>query len=208
MAQIDGRKVALVFDYKRTASSAEFRWGDFFHGLDVQLALYMLAVHHGGAGIADEVAGAVYMPIETTPNSATLAELAEDETRRFPYKAKGILNGAYWQHLDPNAGKESEYYSFSVTAKDRQPYGRYATSNILQPAHFARLLDWSQDRLVRQALDILSGRIEARPYHCGSERGCTFCEYLGVCHFDWQINEYHFLPRAGKSDLIALWEKP
>jgi ATP-dependent helicase/nuclease subunit B len=207
VAQINGRNVAIILDYKRSRSGALFDWGGFYHGLDVQLALYMLAVHHCGAGITDEVAGAVCVPIETTPASATLAELADEEKpRKFPYKAGGIINGAYWQHLDPNAVKDSAFYNFYVTAKDQQPYGNYGRTNILTPAHFARLLEWARDNIVRLATEIVSGRIEARPYHRGSERGCTFCEYMGVCHFDWQINEYRFLPAVGKSDLIARLE--
>ncbi|MBM4024172.1 MAG: hypothetical protein FJ280_02045 [Planctomycetes bacterium] len=207
VAEIGGRKVALIVDYKRSRSGAAFDWGGFYHGLDVQLAIYLLAVHHCGAGIADEVAGALCVPIETTPTSATLAELADAErSGRFPYKAGGVLNGAYWQHLDANAVKESAFYNFYVTAKDQQPYGNYGRTNVLNPAHFARLLEWARDNLVRLATDIVSGRIEARPYHRGSERGCTCCEYLGVCHFDWQINDYNFLRPAGKADLIERLE--
>ncbi len=206
VAQIDGRKVALIFDYKRSRSGASFDWGGFYHGLDVQLAIYMLAVHHCGAGIADEVAGALCVPIETTPASATLAELRDEErSPKFPYKAGGVINGAYWRHLDANAVKDSAFYGFYVK-KDGDPYGKYDSSNALTPAHFARLLDWARDNIVRLATDITSGRIECRPYHRGSERGCTFCEYMGVCHFDWQINDYNFLRSVGKSDLIERLE--
>ncbi len=207
VAQIDGRNVALILDYKRSRSGASFDWGGFYHGLDVQLAIYMLAVHHCGAGIADDVAGALCVPIETTPASATLAELvSEEKSRRFPYKAGGIINGVYWQHLDVNAVKDSAFYNFYVTAKDQQPYGNYGRTNILKPAHFARLLDWARDNLIRLGMEIVSGKIEARPYHRGSERGCAFCDYMGVCHFDWQINDYNFLRPAGKSDLIERLE--
>jgi ATP-dependent helicase/nuclease subunit B len=206
VAEIDGRKVALIIDYKRTRSGATFDWSGFYHGLDLQLALYMLAIHLTGAGLADDVAGALYVPIETAPESATLAELADEEPRKFPYKARGIINGAYCFHLDADAAKDSAFYNFYVTAKDQQPYGRYATSNALQPEHFARLLDWTRDAVVRLALDIVSGRIEARPYHRGGERACAFCEYMGVCHFDWQINDYNFLRSVGKSDLIERFE--
>ncbi len=207
VAQINGRNVALILDYKRSRSGASFDWGGFYHGLDVQLAIYMLAVHHCGAGIADEVAGALCVPIETTPASATLAELADEEKpRKFPYKAGGVINGAYWQHLDPNAVKDSAFYNFYVTAKDQQPYGNYGRTNILTPAHFARLLDWARDNLVRLATQIVSGRIEAKPYHRGSERGCMFCDYMAVCHFDWQINDYNFLRSVKKADLIERLE--
>ncbi len=203
VAQIDGRNVALILDYKRSRRRASFDWGDFYHGLDIQLAIYMLAVQHCGAGITDEVAGAVCVPIETTPASATLAELADEEKpRKFAYKAGGVINGAYWQHLDPNAVKDSAFYNFFVT-KDGAPYGKYANTNILTPAHFARLLDWAGENLIRLATEIVSGKIELKPYHCRSERGCTFCDYMAVCHFDWQINDYNFLPSVRKSDLIA-----
>lgn len=202
IAQINGKKVALILDYKRSRSGASFDWGGFYHGLDVQLAIYMLAIHQCGAGIADEVAGALCVPIETTPESATLAELADEErSRKFPYKAGGVFNGAYWQHLDTNAAGSSAFYGFYVK-KDGDPYGKYETSNALKPGHFTGLLDWARDNLVRLATDIVSGKIEARPYHRGNERGCAFCEYAGVCHFDWQINNYNFLRSVGKSDLI------
>jgi ATP-dependent helicase/nuclease subunit B len=97
--------------------------------------------------------------------------------------------------------KDSAFYNFFVK-KDGDPYGKYDSSNILTPAHFARLLDWARDNIVRLATEIVSGRIELRPYHCRSERGCTFCDYMAVCHFDWQINDYNFLPAVKKSDLI------
>ncbi|MEN6334663.1 MAG: PD-(D/E)XK nuclease family protein [Phycisphaerales bacterium] len=207
VAEIDGKKVALVLDYKRTGWGASFNWGDFYHGLDVQLAIYMLAVQYAGAGVVDDIAGALYMPIETPPETATLAELAEEEPRKFPYKPRGILNGAYWSHVDPNASGYSRYYNFYVKKKDNDPYGMYGTSNLLKPGHFQHLLEWSKASLQRLAADILSGRIDAKPYHRGADRACTYCEYTGVCHFDWQVNEYQFLRSVGKSDLMAEFDK-
>ena len=206
VAEVNGRRVALILDYKRTRSGATFDWCDFYHGLDVQLAIYMLAVHHAGAGLADDIAGALYLPIETVPETATLAELSEEEPRAFPYKARGILNGEYCFHLDANATGYSTYYNYYVK-KGNDPYGMYATSNLLKPGHFQRLIEWSRRSILRIATEILSGRIDARPYHRGGERACTFCEYTGVCHFDWQINEYNFLRSVGKSDLMAEFDK-
>ena len=207
VAQVDGRRVALVLDYKLTRAAADFKWNEFYHGLDVQLAIYMLAVRHAGGGVADDVAGALYLPIETPPETATLAELSEEEPRKFPYKPRGVLNGVYWSCLDPNTSGYSRYYNFYVKKKDNDPYGHYPTSNLLKPEHFQRLLEWSEANLQRLAGDILSGRIEALPYHRGTERACTRCDYSGVCHFDWQINEYRFLRSVGKSDLMAELDK-
>jgi len=132
----------------------------------------------------------------------TAVRAVDEETGKFPYKPDGIVNGAYCCHLDTEACGQSAYYNF-YRKKDGDPCGMYARTNALTHAHFARMLDWARESLIRLATDILSGRIESKPYHRGSERGCTFCEYRAVCHFDWQINDYNFLPPAGKSDLIA-----
>ncbi len=204
IAEIDGRKAALVLDYKRTQSGARFDWSDLCHGLDVQLAIYMLAVHDAGSAYADEIAGALYMPIETPPERATPGELDAD-SRKFRRKARGIINGAWCGHLDAKVGGYSDYYGFYVK-KDGDPYGQYSRSNALKPEHFTRLLEWSRKNIIRLGADIASGRIECKPYHRGSERGCTFCEFLPVCHFDWQINDYNFLQPISKDDLIAKLE--
>lgn len=196
IAEIDGKRAAIILDYKRTQSGAQFDWSSLCHGLDVQLAVYMLAVQQAGSAYADEIAGALYLPIEAAPQRATPAGF-DAEARRFRHKAKGIINGAYCGHLDANASGYSVYYNFYVK-KDGDPYGQYSRSNALQPEHFARLLDWSRKTLIRLAADIASGRIESRPYHRGNERGCTFCDFLPVCHFDWQINDYNLLAPVNK----------
>ena len=41
IAKIDGRKVAIVFDYKKRSKNS-FSWAEFYYGLDIQLAVYML----------------------------------------------------------------------------------------------------------------------------------------------------------------------
>ena len=204
VAEVNGRKAALILDYKRTQSGARFDWSSLYHGLDVQLAIYMLAVYHAGSAYADDIAGALYLPIETPAQRAKLDEF-DAERRKFQRKAKGIINGAYCGHLDAGAAGYSDYYGFYVK-KDGDPYGQYSRSNALRPAHFTRLLEWSRKNIIRLAADIASGRIECRPYHRGSERGCTFCEFLPVCHFDWQINDYNFLQPMSKDDLIAKLE--
>jgi ATP-dependent helicase/nuclease subunit B len=204
IAEANGKKAALIFDYKRTQSGARFEWSSLYHGLDVQLAVYMLAVHHAGKAYAEDIAGAMYLPIEAVPQRATPAEFGA-QSRKFQHKARGIINGAYCGHLDANASGYSSYYGFYVK-KDGDPYGQYSRSNALKPEHFTRLLEWSRKNIIRLAADIASGRIECRPYHRGSERGCTFCEFLPVCHFDWQINDYNLLPPMNKDSLIERLE--
>ncbi len=202
VAEIEGERVALVFDYKRTKASATFNWSRFYHGLDVQLPLYLLAISEAAHQYADRVAGAFYMPIECSPETGVVRELA-NTSENFARRAVGLLDGSYAQHLDPGGGpRSSPYYNFGIS-KDGEPYGRYATSATLKPNDFHRLLEFTRARIIALASDITGGYISVHPYRLGTQAACTSCDYRTVCRFDWQINDYHFLEPRGKSDVIA-----
>ncbi len=93
IAQVDGQRVGLVFDYKRTKAAATFNWGQFYHGLNVQLPMYLLALSRTAGAKVDRVAGAFCLPIEDAPDSASIEELAQKADR----SAQG--QGALQRHL-------------------------------------------------------------------------------------------------------------
>jgi ATP-dependent helicase/nuclease subunit B len=201
-AKFDGEEIAIVFDYKRSKDKAKFKWKNFYHGLDMQLPIYMLAVRNtsGGRDIARQVVGAFYMPVEVGPQSATLDELAEAKDV-FNYKAKGIFNGEFHRQLDNAAGGWSKFYSFFVNAKGEQ-YGHYAISAALKPGDFELVLKFAEQRVVQLAGEILAGKIDIRPYRIATDSPCGNCKYKPVCRFDWQINDFNPLPSLVKPEVL------
>jgi len=201
VAEIDGRRMALVFDYKSTATSAKFDWPELCHGLDMQLALYLLAVRAATKLSVDDVAGAFCMPIEVRPESGTLSE-SDIVADRFRRKARGLFNGEYFQHLDPQAGSRwSRLYNFAVTAKDGQ-YGYYSISAALRPEHFEKVLQFTTAKILALVQRMVSGEIDVYPYRLGTRSACATCDHKAVCRFDWQINDYHSLPSVGKLGVL------
>ncbi|MHC4322966.1 MAG: PD-(D/E)XK nuclease family protein [Planctomycetota bacterium] len=195
-ADLAGKKITLVFDYKRRDTS--FGWSEFCHGLDMQLPIYMLAVRNASDPTIKNVAGAFYMPIEVSPKKATLDELSE-KGGSYDYKAKGIFDGQFYRQLDGQTDSGwSRFYNFSVTAKDQQ-YGNYAKSGALKPNAFEAILYFAEKRIIQLAQEIVSGRIDASPYRLGQVSPCGYCKYKSVCRFDWQINNYNFLESLSKS---------
>jgi ATP-dependent helicase/DNAse subunit B len=136
----------------------------FYHCLDMQLPIYMLAVRNtsGRRDIVRQVVGAFYMPVEVGPQSSTLDELAEAKDV-FNYKAKGIFNGEFHRELDNAAGGWSKFYSFFVNAKGDQ-YGNYATSAALRASDFEAVLRFTEQKMIELAGEILAGKINIRPY--------------------------------------------
>jgi len=203
VAKSGGEEIAIVFDYKRSKDKAKFKWMSFYHGLDMQLPIYMLAVRNtsGGRDIARQVVGAFYMPVEIGPESATIADLSKT-LEKFRHKANGIFNGQFAPNLDANAFKDSRFYNFYVT-KDGEPYGSYDNRGALKPDDFDKVLEFAKTRIVRIAVEILAGKIDIRPYRIAANSPCGNCKYKSVCRFDWQINDFNPLPSLAKTEVIA-----
>jgi ATP-dependent helicase/nuclease subunit B len=200
IAEAKGEKLGIVFDYKRRTKS--FGWSQFYYGLDMQLPIYMLAVRNASNRQCkvDKVAGAFFMPVEVSPTKTTLEGLGET-AESFDYKAKGIFNGEFWERLDGEASKDSRFYNFYVT-KDGQPYGSYGNRGALRPEDFEAVLRFTGKKIAELAEQIVSGRIDVRPYRLGGESPCRWCKYKSVCRFDWQVNEYNFLESLGKAEVL------
>jgi ATP-dependent helicase/nuclease subunit B len=141
------------------------------------------------------------MPVETAIGQAAIDELSL-KAEKFEYKAKGILNGEFFQQLDASANSGwGKFYNFRISSKDGQ-YGDYGKSGALKPDDFDKVLEFTGQRIVELAAEILSGKIEVRPYRLGTESPCGFCKYKPVCRFDWQINEYNFFQSLNKFQVL------
>ena len=208
-------KIVVVFDYKRREQS--FSWSKFYYGLDMQLPIYMLAVRNAkiadrGQGIGDRKKlspesyplnpiGAFYVPVEISPQKTTLDELPK-KVESFDYKARGLFDGQFARQLDgKTASRDSKFYNFYIT-KDGAPYGYYGRSSALNPTDFEAALRFTEKKIVELAGQILSGRIEVKPYRLSGKSPCSYCKYRPVCRFDWQINDYNFLELLGKPGVL------
>ncbi len=202
VARVDGNEVAAVFDYK--LSDRIFNWAKFYHGLDLQLVIYMLAVRECTQSPVREVAGAFYMPIRVGASNTTAGGL-ETVGDKCRYKAKGLFNGEYADVLESGACKNSEFYSFYV-GKDGQPYGDYGRRSSLKPVDFENTLRYASEKIASLGGEMLGGDVRVRPFRMGRQSPCGYCDYKSVCRFDWQVNEYNTLETPGKKDVLARLE--
>lgn len=193
IATIDGKQTAVVFDYKRTPRT--FSWDKLYHGLDMQLAIYLIALK--GADIdgerIEQIAGAFYLPIET-----------QADGEKFVHKAKGLFDGQFADSLDSEVvpGKASSYYNFQVSKKDQTPFSNYNRSSSLKTGSLEDVLAFTTKRIVSLAKQILGDTIKASPYRLGKESPCGYCDYRAVCRFDWQVNSYNILNKFDNKEQV------
>ena len=192
----DDGKTAIVFDYKRRGAS--FSWSRFYYGLDMQLAIYMLAVRNASVSNVENVVGAFYMPVEAKVEGAVLDEIP-GKIEKFRHKANGLFNGDFFQQLDKS--NSNKFYNFFVTKKGDQ-YGYGNISGALRPGDFEKVLKFTESRIVELAEGIASGRIDVGPYRLSGKSPCSYCEYKQLCRFDWQINDYRPLVSVNKVEVL------
>ena len=66
--------MVIVVDYKTSRKRLE--WVQLYHGLDLQLPIYLLALQNAGSNgrIEEKSVGAFYLPIEVWPEGGDLDE--------------------------------------------------------------------------------------------------------------------------------------
>ena len=193
---IGGQSTAIVFDYKRKEKAVN--WSKLYHGLDLQLVIYLNALAQ--SGMAGRTAGAFFLPVEASAPVGRLSDMAR-ERDAFGRKARGIFAGDIASHLDAAAQKDSRYYNFYVKA-DSDPYGSYLQRGVLQPRDFALVREFVDGKIKDLATRLMAGQIDIRPVRHGNETPCSHCDYRTVCRFDWQRHEPIFLSTKTKAEVL------
>jgi ATP-dependent helicase/nuclease subunit B len=202
VAEVGGDKIAAVFDYKKRRD-IPFGWTRFYYGLDMQLPIYLLAVRNASAAQykVKDAAGAFYMPVEVSPKMGTFDELSTKE-EDFDYKARGLFNGQFFKQLDSQARSGwNKFYNFRII-KEGDQYGNYSISGALRPGDFEKVLRFAEAKAIDLAEEIVSGKIDVKPYRLNTKSPCSYCKYKAVCRFDWQINDYNPLASQRKNEVL------
>lgn len=198
IAEVDGVKLAIVFDYK--LSTRPFSWSKFYHGLDMQLPIYLLAVENSEKE-KFKAAGAFYLPIESGAKRTEFGGF-EKLKSSFNYKGRGLLDGREVGNIDTNLEKGwSNYYNFGVTKDDAQ-YGYYNTSGALRPDDFERVMKSAAANISEIVKTMVAGGIKVAPYRLNKDVPCSWCPYKPVCRFDWQVNDYRSIETMSKHDVL------
>jgi ATP-dependent helicase/nuclease subunit B len=199
-ADVDGQWAAMVIDYKSGSTTRKMNWTKFFHGLDVQLAVYCLALRRQTIENrpVEAVAGAFYIPLE---QSLETSFKKPDDDSGPTVKARGIFSGQYAEALELNCEK-SKYYGFAW--KEGEPYSDYGRKDALRPDDFAATLRFAEEKIRTLGKQMASGDIRAFPYRLGTQSPCSTCDYKPVCKFDWQLNDYNVLTGPGKLEVLEL----
>lgn len=180
-----------IVDYKTGGQS--FREEEVYHGLDLQMLIYLLAVTMGGGevcpGEKPRPAGIMYSHIRFVPPSLSLAEVTELEKngeleqrlrleRSKEYKPDGVMLG---EEIFPALNKDHEgvYTVFRLTKG-----GALHGSSPVKPISEERLRAmelFALGKVKEMAERLMRGDIKADPIQTAAGLPCTYCDYRAMC---------------------------
>lgn len=171
-----------IADYK-TGRKA-FRLSDIYHGLNLQMLLYLFVLADSGAtyyGKEIIPAGVLYIPARDVMVSGKQRLTSEeiDAAQRKQLRRSGLLleDPVILEAMEH--GNPKQY--LPVTFKKGIP----STENLASLEQFGKLGRHIEQKLRDLSRELRRGSIAARPlYQTPTENACLWCKYRSICQFD------------------------
>lgn len=210
----DDERYIRIIDYK--TREKKLRLEDLYHGLNLQMIIYLLAVISSDneitAGKNPYPAGILYMPakqvencLERTAVNGLKEELEAklNEQREKEFKREGLLvdNVVSISAMDQSF---SGLYAPVKLNKD----GSYNNTRIkpMDKKLFEALEDFVKDKIVSMGNSLASGKIEAKPVRVAEITSCKYCDYWSVCG-NYNDNNMKIVMPADAKTLMSELEK-
>lgn len=205
----DDQVFVKVIDYK--TGSKKFDLIALYYGLQLQLVVYMeaaVAMKQEKDRTKQVIpAGILYYNIDDPliPRaSGQDAEGVEDEMLKA-LKMNGLVNSD--MNIIRLMDKEFDTASDVIPVALNKDGSLSKKSSAVPTKQFYKLFDYTSEKIKQIGRDILSGRIDVRPYRRkGKTDACAYCAYRAVCGFDESVEGYEFR-RLMELSAESVWEK-
>lgn len=196
----DGKYLRII-DYK--SSSKNIDLNEVYAGLQIQLLTYSDAICK-----AEDVmpAGVFYFSLleQIVKADKKITDEQIEETIRKNFKMKGlILADVKIIKMNDNTLKTgtSKLVPAGITASGTV---NEKFTNGVDKEEFKILQDYIDKTIKDIAKEILSGKIDLKPYNKSGKTPCEYCEYKSICNFNVRQkgNEYRYIDKKTKDDII------
>lgn len=202
------RVYVKIIDYK--SGSTTFDLAALYHGLQLQLVVYMDAVLEltKRRNPDKEVvpAGIFYYNISDPVVEKKSGMRAEDVEHEILEKLRmnGLVNSdlEVVRHLDRTIETESDVIPVVLKADEIQE----SRSSVASGKRFDMLREFVHGKLGVIGREILDGEAGVNPYKQGTRSACDYCPYHAVCGFDLKTSGYRFR-RFKKLKTDEIWQE-
>ncbi len=194
-----------MIDYKLSASAGAISINDLYYGLSLELLTFLLVARANGEALTGQpVVPAAAFHAQLLRHLEDVSHPSDAITPDDPRfhlrpKQRGVLDVGFLAALDSAVKAGETSAGLCVRLKKDGEVANARSSDAFNAGEFAALLDMAEGRITRIADQVLTGRIDVRPYRIGNRSPCAACAYRAVCRFEPQIDGYRHLPPRDRS---------
>ncbi len=192
----EDKSYVRIVDYK--SGSKSFRLSDVYHGLQLQLILYLSAIWEKGIkGYGDKLlpAGMLYFKLDEPLIKVDRKETDENIEKEIKknMKMRGLIlaDTAIVKEMDRSIAGTS----MIIPARLNNDGTLGKNSSIATIEQFEVLKSYAMDSLISISREINKGNISISPYKKNKFTSCTYCPYSPICRFESNVggNKYRVL---------------
>ena len=196
-------RYAVVYDYKRSREK-RFELSKVYHGLDLQLLIYLLAVRDLGPDTLGAKTivpmGGFYVSLKgPTISKAKPGADSDEEDLLSRSRPRGLFRTDKINLLDSTRQGRLRAVHGTIT-KD----GKFskAGGDWLEGEDFEVVLEYAAEKIRGLAHEILNGKIGVEPYRLGQHVPCTYCVFHSVCRVEPLTRPYRELETLKKEQAL------
>ncbi len=205
LLELEQEVLGVIIDYKRGAEKKMPLW-KVYHGIDVQLLTYMLALLQRGETLAGRPitpVAAFYVPLKSLRQS--LKGPRDENQTDIPaaLRSRGILDFTAAPELDRNLAPGTSSIAYQVRIRKDGALSNASSSDAYMREDLTTVTEFARQKIGELADRILDGEIAVRPYRKSSWLVCNLCDFRPVCRFDGDINEPNDIADPGREVLLS-----
>lgn len=193
-----------IIDYK--SGSTKFDLNKFYHGLQIQLLVYLDALIKNAEQIVHDQAypGAILYfkiddPIIKADKDLSIEEVREKVLKQL--KMDGLLLNDV--EVVRSMDNQIDGYSLIIPARVKKDGDLSKSDSVITMEQFEILRKYVNEKMLEICDDMISGNIDILPCKENKTHACDYCTYSHICQFDVSIpdNQYNIIRKKKSEEL-------
>ncbi|HSQ87549.1 helicase-exonuclease AddAB subunit AddB [Romboutsia sp.] len=199
----EGKYIRIV-DYK--SGKKDLSLTDIYHGLQLQLLVYLDAILESGKNNAQNLSPAAILysriddPIVKFDENKEDEEIREEILKNLKMQGLLIKDSDIIKQMDKSlaSGERSTSLVIPANLNKDGTLGRHTKG--VTSEEFEIIRKYVKNRIKELCEDMLGGNISIAPYKNKDKNSCIFCNYSSICQFDTTLKENKYKIINKKSD--------
>lgn len=183
----NGRTFFAIIDYKSSKKTLDFQ--DLYHGLQIQLLVYLMAFQRKGGSLLDaepQIGGVYYYGVDDPVIKGRDRDFEAEVLKSLRLEGYTLAEEGVIRAMDRNFEEGRENIIPVGVKKDGSFLAR---AKVLTEDEFNHILDFVEAKIQETTRSIINGRFEISPYKKTTGNACTYCDYGSICMFDPQAGD-------------------